>query len=164
MRLSLTRRGFLAGTAVAGFWASGYKFAKAFEAPSLPYKRAKIANIKELKDHSPITFNYPDSESIAILVKLGKPAIGGIGPKKDIVAFSAHCTHQGCPVNYSKGRLICKCHYSMFDPAKNGQVYQGHASQWLPQITLSVDSQGNIYAAGIEGLIWGRAINLISRS
>ncbi len=161
--ISLDRRDFLKLSGATTFLvgASAGK-ARAFYAPSLPYKRVKVANIKDLKEDQPVLFNYPDESSPAILVKLGKEAIGGVGPQRDIVAFSALCTHQGCPVSYEKKRFICRCHYSMFDPAKNGQTYQGHASQWLPQIILRFEpTTGDIYAEGIEGLIWGRAKNII---
>ena len=163
--LRLDRRDFLklssSATLLVGAAANGVKVSHAY---SLPYKRVKVANIQDLKTDEPVYFNYPDESSPAILIKLGTEAIGGIGPQKDIVAFSALCTHQGCPVNYEKKRFICKCHYSMFDPAKNGQTYQGHASQWLPQIVLSLDSStGDIYAEGIEGLVWGRAKNVLPK-
>jgi NADH-dependent fumarate reductase subunit C len=72
------------------------------------------------------------------------------------------CTHMGCPVVYSKKRFLCACHYSLFDPAKNGQSYQGHASEWLPQIILRFEPRtGDIYAEGVEGLIWGRVRNVL---
>ena len=159
----LSRRTFVGGSIALGALLTSVRFTRAFVAPSLPYRRKKIANIREVRTHKPIMFNYPDSSSPAVLVKIGRPAIGGVGPGKDIVAFSALCTHQGCPLNYSKGRFVCKCHYSMFDPAKNGQTYQGHASEWLPQIRLRVDRRGNIYAEAIEGLVWGRVINLLPK-
>lgn len=125
------------------------------------YSEKKIANINDLKINEPISFNYPDDKSPCMVVKLGKEAIGGIGKEKDIVAFSTLCTHMGCPANYSKGRLVCKCHYTMFDVSRNGQSYQGLASQWIPQITLRHDTgTGNIYAEGVEGLIYGRIGNL----
>ncbi|WP_425480287.1 arsenate reductase (azurin) small subunit [Hydrogenivirga caldilitoris] len=163
MKLNVSRRTFVGGSIVLGTLLVSHRFAKACVAPSLPYRKKKIASIRDVKAHKPIMFNYPDENSPAVLVKIGRPAIGGVGPDKDIVAFSALCTHQGCPLQYSKGRFVCKCHYSMFDPAKNGQTYQGHASEWLPQIKLSVDRRGNIYAEAVEGLVWGRAINLLPK-
>jgi arsenite oxidase small subunit len=92
---------------------------------------------------------------------LQETAIGGIGTLKNVVAFSSNCPHMGCPLSYSSGRFVCGCHYSMFDAAKNGQTYQGLASQWLAQVTLRLDKpSGNIYAEGIEGLVYGRISNL----
>ena len=90
-------------------------------------------------------------------MKLGTLAIGGVGPQQDIVAFTALCTHMGCPVAFKEGRFICPCHFSQFDPAKNGEVYQGLAVEYLPQIALHVVAgTGDIVAEAIEGVIWGR--------
>lgn len=62
----------------------------------------------------------------------------------------------GCPVEFTGDRFVCPCHYSMFDPAKNGQVYQGLASDYLPQIVLEIDAAGDIHAVRMSGLAWGR--------
>ena len=125
------------------------------------YPSRKIGNINNLKVNEPLAFNYPDSNSPCVLVNIGKEAIGGIGPAKNVVSFSTLCTHMGCPLTYNNGRLLCKCHYSMFDASLNGQTYQGLASQWVAQIVLRLDAAtGNIYAEGIEGLIYGRIGNL----
>jgi arsenite oxidase small subunit len=168
MRHVLSRRGFLRfaaiTAAVLSSWgksvlAAGSKL-NLWRAPSLPYKSVKIANVSQLSPNKPVTFNYPDASSPAILVKLGKPAIGGVGPQQDIVAFAGTCTHMGCPVQYQGERFVCQCHFSMFDPAKAGQTYQGLASSWLPQITLTVDKKGDIYATAVNGLIWGRVKNI----
>lgn len=92
---------------------------------------------------------------------LNGSAVGGVGAAKNVVAFSSLCPHMGCPVSYKGGRFVCGCHYSMFDAAKNGQTYQGLASQWLAQVRLRIDNaSGNIYAEGIDGLVYGRISNL----
>ena len=130
-------------------------------APAKGYPMKRIGNIRNLKENEPVDFIYPDDQSPCVLLKLGNEAIGGVGPSKNVVAFSTLCTHMGCPVSFSQGRLICKCHYSMFDVSRNGQSYQGLASQWIAQITLRFDAAtGNIYAEGVEGLIYGRIGNL----
>lgn len=121
-----------------------------------PYPRKKVARERDLKPGVPVTFAYPDDAAPAFLVKTGRAAIGGIGKDKDVVAYSALCTHMGCVVQYKVDRFICPCHYSQFDPAVNGQCVQGLASQYLPQIVLVVDAGGDIYADGIEGIVWGR--------
>lgn len=168
MQRMLSRRGFLKVMAMtAALFSSWGKAAlaagsklKPWLAPSLPYKSVKVGNVADLTVNKPVTFNYPDATTPAVLVKLGKPALGGVGPQNDIVAFSGVCTHMGCPIQYQGERFVCRCHYSMFDPAKAGQTYQGLASTWLPQITLTVDKKGDIYATAVNGLIWGRAKNI----
>ena len=123
---------------------------------NLPFRAVKLANIRALKAGEPVTFMYPSAQSPAVLVKLGRPALGGVGPAGDIVAYSAVCTHMGCGVQYKEGRFICPCHYSQFDPAKNGEVYQGLAVEYLPQIRLHVVAgTGDIVAEAIEGVVWG---------
>jgi arsenite oxidase small subunit len=156
----ISRRTFIGGSAAMGALLTSPELVKALT--SQPYPRVKVANIRNLRVGEPVSFNYPDKDSPAILIKLGERAYGGVGPDRDIVAFSSLCTHMGCPVSYSKKRFVCACHYSMFDPAKNGQTYQGHASEWLPQIILRFEpSTGDIYAEGVEGLIWGRVRNIL---
>ena len=125
-------------------------------APGLPFRAVKISTLAALKTGQPITFAYPTPQSPANLVKLGRPALGGVGPAGDIVAFSAVCTHMGCNVEYTGGRFLCPCHYSQFDPAKNGEVYQGLAVEYLPQIRLHVvPGTGDILAEALEGVVWG---------
>src|SRR5690348_1084550 len=124
-------------------------------ASNLPFRAVRIANLKDLKAGQPVGFQYPDAQSPAYLVKLGRPALGGVGPGQDVVAFSAICTHMGCPVAFKSGRFICPCHFSQFDPAKNGEVYQGLAVEYLPQIRLHATASGDIVAEAIEGVNWG---------
>jgi arsenite oxidase small subunit len=157
----ISRRKFLQTTSASAvlFFAGLSKEGHA--APPKGYPSKKIGNINNLKPNEPLTFAYPDNNSPCMLVKVDKEAIGGVGPDKNVVSFSTICTHMGCPLAYSKGRLVCKCHYSMFDVSRNGQTYQGLASQWVAQIVLRLDAAtGNIYAEGVEGLIYGRIGNL----
>ena len=58
-----------------------------------------------------------------------------------VVAYSAICTHQGCPVNmWSKERnaLVCSCHASLFDPRNGAEVVGGPAPRALPALGLKV--------------------------
>ena len=117
----------------------------------------KVGNLHDLEVNKPVAFHYPDAASPAMLVKVGETAYEGVGPDRDIVAFSIICTHMGCPVAFKDGRFVCPCHYSMFDPVKNGVPYQGLASDYLPQITLRiVPTSGDIHAEAMSGLVWGR--------
>ncbi|MBE3013129.1 Rieske (2Fe-2S) protein [Microbispora sp. NEAU-D428] len=57
-------------------------------------------------------------------------------------AFSATCTHQGCPVaSVSNNEIVCPCHGSKFS-AKDGSVTNGPATKPLAEkkITVSGDS------------------------
>ncbi|MDX6308928.1 MAG: hypothetical protein QOI06_1974 [Nocardioidaceae bacterium] len=59
-------------------------------------------------------------------------------------AFSAICTHQGCPVNsVSGGTINCPCHGSRFD-AQTGDVVSGPAPRPLPAVAVS-EHGGGIY-------------------
>ena len=158
---AMSRRKFLhsstAGLALALFGLSG----KAESATGKKYPSVKIGNIHDLKTGEPLQFSYPDSTSPCTLVMHDVTAIAGIGSLTNVGAFSSLCPHMGCPLNFRSGRFVCSCHYSMFDAAKNGQTYQGLASQWLAQVSLRLDNaSGNIYAERIEGLVYGRTGNM----
>jgi ubiquinol-cytochrome c reductase iron-sulfur subunit len=75
-----------------------------------------------------------------------------------LVAYSKICTHAGCAVSIPRSplyppqapspALVCPCHYSTFDPAKGADVIFGPAGRALPQLPLSIDSDGVLVAAG----------------
>lgn len=156
--MSFNRREFITVAAVTTT-ATGLSRTALAQLTTRKYPVTKIAKAADLKQGEPISFSYPDENAPSYLVKLGRPALGGVGPDKDIVAFSSLCTHMGCPVKFQEGRFLCPCHFSQFDPAVNGQCYQGLATEYLPQIRLKIDEAGDILAEGIDGLIWGRIEN-----
>jgi Rieske Fe-S protein len=54
-------------------------------------------------------------------------------------AFSAVCTHQGCPVqSVSEGTIKCSCHGSMFS-IEDGSVVSGPATKALESKSVSVE-------------------------
>ena len=56
----------------------------------------------------------------------------------DFKAFSAICTHQGCPVaKVSDGSIVCPCHGSMFS-IEDGSVQGGPAPSPLPEVKIQV--------------------------
>ncbi|MFN3598747.1 MAG: arsenate reductase (azurin) small subunit [Aquificaceae bacterium] len=125
-------------------------------------KEVKVTDLASISPLKPVSFNYPDEESPAILLDMGKPVYMGVGPKKSIVAYSSLCQHMGCPVNFdSKSRfLVCPCHMSIYDPARGGMCVEGPAISRLPRIILKVKGK-SIYAVGVsQGIIYGRANNL----
>lgn len=59
----------------------------------------------------------------------------------DFKAFSAVCTHQGCPVSSSaEGVIPCNCHGSRFS-IEDGSVVQGPATTGLAPVEISVDGE-----------------------
>lgn len=128
---------------------------------SLPAKR--LANLGDLKVDQPVIVAYPDAASPCILVKLGVPAGGGVGPDGDVVAFSGSCPHMGMTVAASynakhKGLGPCPSHLTRFDLTRYGIVISGHATQSLPQVLLEL-REGDIYGTGVRGLVYGRVSN-----
>ncbi|MBX9590925.1 MAG: arsenate reductase (azurin) small subunit [Hyphomonadaceae bacterium] len=121
----------------------------------------EVAPLAKIEVGSEIAFQYPDADSPAVLLRLDRPAEGGIGPGQSIVAYSILCTHKGCPVAFKRSHnmLLCGCHWSSFDPAKAGRMVIGQASEPLPQIALEV-SNGVVRAVGVAGLIYGRHTNI----
>ena len=73
------------------------------------------------------------------------------------------CPHKGWLLSYNAGdkTLNCPGHYSRFDCEAGGQQTWGHATQNLPQFELRVDGQGDIYAEGVDELIYGRLSNVL---
>lgn len=131
---------------------------------SLPYPKKAVSKLINLPLNTANVFNYPDDSSMCYLIKMGHEVPGGVGPEKDIVAFSAMCTHMGCPVSYDNGVRVfkCGCHYSMFDPENGGQMVCGQATEDLPKILLEFDAKTEtVNAIGIDGLLYGRQSNLL---
>ena len=130
----------------------------------LNYPKKGVAKAKGLPVNSPVRFNYPDAKSPCVLLKMGHPVEGGVGPDGDIVAYSVLCTHMGCPTTYDKKERVfkCHCHFSMFDAEKGGQVVIAQATEGLPRIVLNYnDATGEIEAVGVQGLIYGRQANVL---
>lgn len=67
------------------------------------------------------------------------------------VAYSKICTHAGCPISLYEQQthnLLCPCHQSTFDMARDAKVIFGPAARPLPQLRINVDSEGYLYAVG----------------
>jgi arsenite oxidase small subunit len=107
----------------------------------------------------PVDFMFPDDGSPAIAVRMSHPVEGGVGPNRDIVAYSRICVHKGCPVRYDSTReiFVCPCHYTTYDATKEGAVVIGQATTSLPRILLHYDpGTGDVTPTGVDGLLYGR--------
>jgi arsenite oxidase small subunit len=130
----------------------------------LPYPRKALGTADKMAVGQAIAFTYPDGSSPCTVIRMGSPVEGGVGPGRDIVAYSTLCTHMGCPVSYdTKSRCFkCPCHYSTFDAEKGGQMVCGQATEDLPRIVLDYNaSTGAVTAVAVSGLIYGRQSNIL---
>jgi len=163
------RRQFLRGGAIAAVSLPviGVGGAQAKTVPSngalLDYPTNRLGNVKDLKPNEPLEVTYPDENAPGVLLKFGKAVEGGVGSEGDIVGFSTVCPHKGFPLNYNADTRTLQCpgHYSVFDCEAGGQQTFGHATQNLPQYMLRVDDKGDIYAEGIDELLYGRLSNVL---
>ena len=98
---------------------------------------------------------------------------GGVGPNKNIVAYSALCQHLGCTfpeltfyppgvkaitVNGPMDKVIhCSCHGSTYDPYRGGAVVTGPSVRPLPAVNLEWDpNTDELYAVKMIGpIIYG---------
>ncbi len=167
-KFCLSRRAFLlsGGTAAGIVAVTGIPGLVDAALQTATYPRRKIGQVSKLKVDVPLVVQYPgkDPNSMAYLVKLGKSAGGGVGPKGDIVAFSTLCSHMGGPlIGTYKGKHKvlgpCPFHLTTFDLSRHGLVVAGQATESLPQVRLEVKGD-DIYATGVMGLIYGYHDNL----
>lgn len=167
--VDIGRRQFLRGGVMGAAGAAAATFvapsqARAQSLARVDYPSNRLANLSELKPNEPMDIAYPDADSPGVLLKLGTPVEGGAGPDGDVVAFSVLCPHKGWTLSYNAGdkTLNCPGHFSRFDCEAGGQQTWGHATQNLPQFQLRVDEAGDIFAEGVDELIYGRLSNVLA--
>jgi Rieske Fe-S protein len=99
----------------------------------------KIGNIANIPVNSSIYFtDQQGNQDILVRLQTG-----------NVVAYSSTCTHRPCTVGYDNSSSIirCPCHGAAFDPSQGAAVLQGPAQFPLPSVNLTVDSNGDIWAA-----------------
>jgi arsenite oxidase small subunit len=131
---------------------------------NLSYPRRGVGKAAGMPVNQAVAFSYPDAGSPCVALRMGSAVTGGVGPNKDIVAYSSLCTHMGCPVQYEGGTKVfkCGCHFSIFDPENGGQMVCGQATEDLPRVLLDYDAKTDtVTAVGIDGLIYGRQANIL---
>ena len=161
------RRKFLTGASVTAAGVAASVIApKAKAEPGaarVSYPSNRLGNVHDLKLNEPLAVAYPDDEAPGVLIRLGTRVPTGAGPDGDIVGFSTVCPHKGFSLAYNKDdrTLNCPGHYSRFDCEAGGLQVWGQATQNLPQYVLRVDANGDIYAEGIDELLYGRLSNVL---
>jgi Rieske Fe-S protein len=184
------RREFIESCALLGGAAAIGALAPAWaaQAPKL-YARSRLVDLhgasigaRTLASETNYVFNYPFASTPCFLLKLARPAVpgmlkredgavygwnGGVGPDRNLVAFSAICAHklayptrdvsfiryQKDPSATSSGAVIhCCADHSVYDPSAGARVLSGPAPQPLAAILLAYDgAKDEIYALGTVG-------------
>ncbi len=168
LRIALTASLVLAAGGIAAVTKSLWNPLEQTVGPTGPtFPTLKVANTGDLKLNTPVFFNYPLDDEPNLLVKMGVPGLGGVGPEGDIVAFSQVCQHLGCtsvgfvpeggapqcnPAYKANGPVAyCCCHGSVFDFQNSAKVIAGPSPRPLPEVVLRYDSAtGDIYAIGMR--------------
>jgi ubiquinol-cytochrome c reductase iron-sulfur subunit len=94
------------------------------------------------------------AKAVVLLMRLPEESLKEREDRKDwsyhgIVAYSKVCTHVGCPValyEQQTHHLLCPCHQSQFDVTDHCRVIFGPAGRPLPQLPITVDSEGYLIA------------------
>lgn len=65
-------------------------------------------------------------------------------------AYSKVCTHAGCMVAEAEedGTLVCPCHFAKYDPTAGAEVTDGPAPRALPQLPITLSSDGFLMSTG----------------
>jgi rieske iron-sulfur protein len=97
--------------------------------------------------------------NLVLLVRVGDNGLDEETRKRSadgVVAYSAICTHQACPVSQwsnEKKAMVCSCHGSTYDPRNGATVVFGPAPRPLPALPLKSDNGLLIVAGGFTGRV-----------
>src|SRR5207253_9857690 len=75
-----------------------------------------------------------------------------------VVAYSAICTHQGCPVSMWQAQaktLFCACHAAQYDPRDHARVVDGPVPRRLPMLPTKMVNGVLTVAGGFTGRVGG---------
>ncbi len=132
----------------------------------------------QLKARTNYVFHYPFEATPVFLLNLGQPALpqplstkakesyvwpGGVGPQRNLVAFSAICAHQLVYptqqvsfISFRKSKakkgvadnlIHCCAEHSQYDPAQGARVLSGPAEQPLCAVLLEHDAKADTLTA-----------------
>ncbi len=187
----MERRDFLLTcAAIGGVAALAARDAASADAPPRYYAKTLLVDIHgrpiraaDVAENTNFVFQYPYAATPCFLLKLSRGAgatndlrrddgttygwQGGVGPARNLVAFSAICAHKlAYPtrdvsfIRFQKDRsatsagnvIHCCADHSVYDPAAGARVVAGPAPQPLAAIVLSHDpSRDELHALGTVG-------------
>jgi Rieske Fe-S protein len=125
-------------------------------------RKGEIIKRDDLPEGGPQTLAYPmdpATETVRDGSRLNQVLLIRLAPDqltKDtsanavegVVAYSAACTHEACPVSmWKEGTLYCACHGSQYDPKDAAKVVGGPAPRRLAMLPLRIEG-GVLVAAG----------------
>lgn len=133
-------------------------------------KKGQVIKVEDLPVGGPQVQAYPrDPKSGTVrdgtpynLVLLARFATDTLAPDTrdraadGMVAYSAICTHQGCPVNAwssEKKDFVCNCHGSTYDPRDGAKVVWGPAPRPLPSLGLKVADGAPVVASSFSSRV-----------
>lgn len=129
-----------------------------------PGPRQAVAKLSELQ--GPYSFReFQYQRTPCLVMELPQPTPTGVTVgERHFAAYSRLCTHLGCQVNpiadtellalsynyrAEHPMLGCPCHYSVFDPQRQGQSVFGKALFPLARVQLRAEGD-TLYAHGLE--------------
>jgi rieske iron-sulfur protein len=175
------RRTFL-GLALAPFWGGAARAADAGEVAKPPEpedhfvflsgpKKGQMVLVEDLPLGGPQMQAYPAAPdgtvrnasrlNLVVLARFDPASLNDETKARaadGVVAYSAICTHQACPVNmWSKERsaFVCSCHGSVFDPRDGAQVKFGPAPRPLPALGLKAKDGAVLVASAFSARVGG---------
>jgi ubiquinol-cytochrome c reductase iron-sulfur subunit len=139
------------------FWRRGMRLVRDPEMTPIKASDVALGSLYHVLPEGIDTSEHVLEEKAKAAVVLISMAPGDIKVPKErdwgvdgIVAYSKICTHVGCPVGLYEHRthlLLCPCHQSTFDMSRDAEVIFGPANRPLPQLKITVDTQGYLIAA-----------------
>lgn len=152
-------RKFISNTIATTIWTEGVRLVN--DVTFVPIKAEQIqigqlvnAQPENLQDLHGTEFIQEKAKASIIIVRMNPNTIKIPASRQDwqvggILCYSKICTHVGCPISLWEQQthhLLCPCHQSTFDLGDSGVVVFGPAARALPQLPITVDSEGYLVA------------------
>lgn len=140
-------------------WAEGVRLVNDVDYTPIKASEMEIGQLingepENMKDVEGADRQVDTAKAAIIVVRMDPASIKIPDSRKNwqvggILAYSKICTHVGCPISLwerTTHHLLCPCHQSTFDLGDSGVVVFGPAARALPQLPITVDSDGYLVA------------------